>query len=521
MEVIDPIKFCSMCWPDVRFYKEQKEIIYSVRDNDETYVPAGNKLGKDFVAAFIALWWFCSRRPARVVTTSVQEKQLEDVLWGEIRRFVALSKVELPILYNHLKIRQLTNSGKVFPNAELIGAVSNTKEGLLGRHSTADFKPTPNDIPRTLCVFDEASGINDETFNSTQTWAQRKLIIGNPFPCANFFFRGVEAGDVPRDNGDGFHRKIIHIRAVDSPNIRLALEEMALGREPSGEELVPGVKDYREYLNNRKLWDEQLQCIGLDAEFYKGKTVLMYPPDWRHAAVERWLELRRLRTPRQAKAVGIDTAEGGDNTSMAAVDELGVIEIVSEKTPDTNKIPGACIAFGMKHGVPAYKWFFDRGGGGKQHADRLRGMGYPVQTVAFGEPIALEPKRGITLLETKRDVREERYAYKNRRAEMSGNFRERLDPSLTECPRWALPPSTYGEPYARLHTAMAPMPLLWDEEGRMRMLPKRKKAGATKDANEPSLEELIGFSPDEFDAVVLGLHGMLAKPLRTRAGVLR
>lgn len=43
--VTDPLKLCSILWPDVRFYKEQEEIIYSVRDNDETYVPAGNMLG--------------------------------------------------------------------------------------------------------------------------------------------------------------------------------------------------------------------------------------------------------------------------------------------------------------------------------------------------------------------------------------------------------------------------------------------------------------------------------------------
>jgi hypothetical protein len=32
-------------WPSVVFYREQEEIIYSVVENDETFVPAGNMMG--------------------------------------------------------------------------------------------------------------------------------------------------------------------------------------------------------------------------------------------------------------------------------------------------------------------------------------------------------------------------------------------------------------------------------------------------------------------------------------------
>ena len=50
MSIVDPVEFKKLCWPDVEFYDKQREIIYSVQDNDETIVPAGNMLGKDFVA---------------------------------------------------------------------------------------------------------------------------------------------------------------------------------------------------------------------------------------------------------------------------------------------------------------------------------------------------------------------------------------------------------------------------------------------------------------------------------------
>jgi hypothetical protein len=51
----DPLVLCRILWPHVEFYDKQREVIYSVRDNDETIVTAGHKLGKDFVTAFIIL----------------------------------------------------------------------------------------------------------------------------------------------------------------------------------------------------------------------------------------------------------------------------------------------------------------------------------------------------------------------------------------------------------------------------------------------------------------------------------
>lgn len=43
--VLDPLAFAKEFWPSVYFYDKQREMIYSVRDNVETYVVAGNKLG--------------------------------------------------------------------------------------------------------------------------------------------------------------------------------------------------------------------------------------------------------------------------------------------------------------------------------------------------------------------------------------------------------------------------------------------------------------------------------------------
>lgn len=43
---IDPMQLCKLLWPGVYMYKKQREIIYSVMENDVTVVPAGNMLGE-------------------------------------------------------------------------------------------------------------------------------------------------------------------------------------------------------------------------------------------------------------------------------------------------------------------------------------------------------------------------------------------------------------------------------------------------------------------------------------------
>ena len=494
MKNIDPIEFQRLCWPDINFYKEQREIIYSVRDNEETFVPAGNELGKDFIAAFIALWFFCSRRPCRIVTTSPQHGQLEDVLWGEIRRFIDDSKYKLPINYTHMKIRQVRSDGTFQPLTELVGRVTQKGEAMLGRH----IPYGPNGEPTTLAIFDEASGMDDTAYDTCDTWTHRKLIIGNPYPCTNFFRNGVKNGDEKHPvHKDRMFRKVIRIKAEHSPNVRLAKAEIEAGKEPSFTELVPGVVRYEDYVKRRALWGEIRQCIGLDAEFYEGAQEFLYPKVWLQHSFNMARELEITKRTK-ARTIGVDPAEGGDNTCWAVCDDDGLIHLHSQKTPDTTVIPRKTLELMISYNVPAENVYFDMGGGGKQHADHLRRNGHQVKTVAFGSSATPDKKRGITTLETRKEQDEERYVYKNRRSEMYGLLRLSMD--ITIGKGFAIP-----EEYDELIRQLEVIPLLFDGEGRMYLPPKGKKS---TDSTEVTLTELIGHSPDEADALVLARFGL-------------
>lgn len=179
-DLSDPLRFGKFFWPDVRFYDKEREIIYSVRDNDETYVPAGNQLGKDYTAAFIILWFFLTRAPCRIVTTSVDHTQLEAVLWGEIRRFIQTSRVPLahteggPLVVNHLHLRKMVG-GKQCGISYCIGRVAAKGEGMLGHHVAHQA----DRIPRTLFVADEACHDQETEVLTEQGWRFFKALTGN------------------------------------------------------------------------------------------------------------------------------------------------------------------------------------------------------------------------------------------------------------------------------------------------------------------------------------------------------
>lgn len=527
----DPIKFGKCFWPNVSFYKEQIDIIKSVENNVETYVKAGNMLGKDFVTAFIVLYFFLTRHPVRIITTSVDSSQLEGVLWGEIRNFISTSRIPLthdkggPLVDNHLHLRKMVN-GKICGLSYVLGRVAKKGEGLLGHH----IADRGDGIPRTLAIGDEASGLDDDVHTRCTTWAKRLLFIGNPYPCTNFFKKYCQEGDVknPQDRRQYF-RKVYKIKGEDSPNVRRALEEIRHGLSPSGKLVLPGVLPYNDYIYRRTTWDKIRQHISLDAEFYEGSEILLYPPNWLDTAERRYKEL--LGRKRIARAIGIDPAEGGDKTAMCAVDEYGIIEIESEQTPDTNKIAGKVIAFGRKHGVPPENWVFDRGGGGKQIADQIRSLGAEykhVRTIGFGESVTPNPKRGMKTLGEQVDNREERYTYVNRRAQMFNDLSQLIDPSgfgvgelweiIAKRFKIDVEQLTGGfsiPPDPEIRKQMAMIPKLYDKEGRMRMLPKNK---TTKDSNEKTLVEIIGHSPDELDSIVLAVHGMLYRGTKITIG---
>lgn len=557
---VDPLELGALLWPQDKWAAYQRKIIYSVWNNVETTVKAGNKLGKDYIGGFIAPVAFLTRHPCRIVTTSAKDQHLR-VLWGEIGQRIMTARTPLdqkrggPLIINHQDIRKVVD-GERCPLSYLTGMVAGADSiaSMQGHH----IAQTGDGIWKTMFMCDEASSVNHEYYRMARSWFNRAYIFGNPWPCNNFFFHAFKGqpgtnnrgGDVfldPQDPTQGYYRKTFTLKATDSPNVRLGMAEVKNGKRPSNAVLVPGLKMYMEYMAERREWDKIQQCVSHEGEFYEGAEVRMFPQDWLLASAQlavQWglTHPGNKKTRDTAKGIGIDCAMGGDDTSMAATDECGILEMVSKKTPDTNVIVGEAEAFVRKWKCPWDKVFFDISGGGKQHADRLRAKGYNVRTIHFGST----PTDEVDLLHRTKsdrtrtqDVVERRVVYKNRRAEMYGNLRELLDPSLlslTPAQRaealkaimghggpatmnfygFAIPNGAGGpfksqDALAELHRQMGPIPLTYTDEGVIWLLPKHN---TDADDDTPSLTQLIGCSPDELDAAVLAVHAML-RPAQT------
>ena len=515
-KIPDPVAFQQWMWPDVTLYDKQWELVLSAEGDKQTVCPAGNMLGKDWVAGFIAVSQFCrygnggagKNDTVRIVPTSVDKDQLRGVLWGEIKRWIQTMRFDCGLVArDEMRVTKVLN-GKEDPISYLwcrVASRENDGAGLLGHHAT-----------HTLGIIDEASGFYHDFKLKMDAWAKHLLVIGNPYPCVNFFKYAVKGGDplnpndrggdIVRSNGS-YYRRVIKITAEDSPNVKYARWQQRQGiLEPDNTIVLPGVLTWEEYQDRRNNWDKVSQCRSLDAEFWEGEDALLYPPERLNLAEMVAMKLRGKI--RKAETIGCDPAEGGDSTCWCVTDRYGIIKMVSKKTPNTAVIVSETIRLMREFQVPAHKVYFDRGGGGQQHADQLRERGYAVQTVGFGETVSREMHRGMTQFNEKKEGKEERYAYKNRRAEMAGMVMEILDPDMY--------PLGFGIPaeYIELRRQMAPIPKLYDGEGRLYLPPKGKVEGSTV----VCLKDLLGRSPDDFDSLCLAVYGMRSKRHTSTAG---
>ncbi len=492
----NPLKFVSLCWPDMQLYDKQRDILVSLVENKETYVHAANELGKSRIAAIAAIWFFASRQPARVVSSSTTQAQLDSILWTEIRSLISKSRVKFPFEITALRVRKLDAGRNVLPLDYLVGHVTTNIESFQGHH-------LPNDKPRVLCVLDEASGIPDEFNDAADSWAHRKLVIGNPLSTTNFFYRLCKAGDVPDPTGrDKLLRKVIHIDGLDSPNVQLGLLLANAGQTGRSSLLIPGLLSYEEFVQRNQEWDEVKRTTRLHGFFYEGDQAMLFPAAWLDVAQQYDLEL--VGQTRKARAMGVDGAEGRDLTCWTIVDQHGVIKQVAKQTPDTTEVVQETLQLMDAHDIAPQCVVFDGGGGGKAIVDRLRQLDRPVQSVMFGSA----PSETKTKCPSKRrENREVRQTYRNRRAELYGNCRRLLDPERED--KFALPHNAH-----ELRQELAILPLLYDGEGRMYLPPKDRTAA---NSGQLTLRSLLGRSPDRADSLVLAIEGLKRNPPRLYA----
>lgn len=163
---------------------QQAELLFEVAKNKRITVRSGHGAGKSASSAWIILWFMCTRPYAKVVCTAPTNRQLSDILWSELSKWLRKS-----VLADEFVIQ----SDKIFhrdaPKEYWIRAVSpsvkaskeDQAETLAGFHSD-----------HLLIVVDEASGVADPIFvpleGALTQEDNRVLLIGNPTRSTGYFY---------------------------------------------------------------------------------------------------------------------------------------------------------------------------------------------------------------------------------------------------------------------------------------------------------------------------------------------
>lgn len=319
-------------------------------------------------------------------------------------------------------------------------------------------------------------------------------------------------------------RRCIKMTAKDSPNVALALWQKEQGLPVTNEIIVPGVINYATYEARLRKWtaEENWQRISesLEAEWYEGAALKLVP--------KHWLEFAHAYEKRRPQGnfprfMGIDPAEGGDDSAFCVGDRHGILEMLSLKTPDTNKV----IAHAMDL---QYKWKIEwenicidegAGGGGRVHVDRLWANGKKVRGVGFGAAPQIELRRGMTQFQERKEQRVDKYAFVKCRDEMAYDVRCILEVDADgnyaaksqNVHGFAIPRNRSTEELVR---QLSLIPFTTDGEGRMKLPPKKDSSDPK---NPDTLMYICGHSPDQFDAFCLMVYAMNHKPPTQVAGV--
>lgn len=168
----------------------QKEALRGLALEDRVAIRSGHGVGKSALMSWAILWWMFTRYPCKVACTAPTSHQLNDVLWGEIAKWINL----LPESWRSLiqvkseRVELISNPLESFSVART--ARKEQPEAFQGFHSD-----------NMLFIVDEASGVEDIIFEvgsgSMSTRGAKTLMAGNPTRSQGYFY---DAFHKMRDN---------------------------------------------------------------------------------------------------------------------------------------------------------------------------------------------------------------------------------------------------------------------------------------------------------------------------------
>lgn len=313
----DPVAFFREVL-GVTTWARQVEVIEAIRDHPRVAVASGHKVSKSHTAAGIALWFYSSFPEARVVMTSTTSRQVDQILWRELKMMRARGG-------RCLACKNDDPSGHRIPRPCSHSAIIEGDQGELARTGlkSSDFREIFGFTAREaeavagisgrnlLYLPDEASGIPDEIFEAIEgnrAGGARLAMFSNPTRTEGEFF----AAFTSKSN----LYKTLRISSEESPNV------------VEGKVVIPGLAT-REWIEEKRTeWgeDSAMYKVRIRGEFALKEDGKIFSIHMLEQAEQNWHD-----TPEAGRLfVGLDPAGpsgSGDETVFAVRRGMRLIEL--------------------------------------------------------------------------------------------------------------------------------------------------------------------------------------------------
>ena len=296
----DPVTFVQEVLKE-RPYDKQIEILKAAAQSRRISVVGCNGSGKDWAAARAVLWWVHSRSPAKAIVTGPTTRQVDDIVWNEIRAAYG----QAPDRFPGRMFR--TSRYEIDDQTFALGFVSSSPYNLQGFHS-----------PNLMVVITEAHAVRQAEMDAVRRLNPSCLLMtGNPFATAGVFY-------------DSHHSRrelyrTVQIGALDTPNIK------------EQRNVVPGMITQEDIDDRREEWGEE-------SPLYVGSVLGKFPDNLDDVVVPLWAATeaaRRELTSEGPVVLACDVARFGHDKTVVIRRQGPVARILWRVAGhDTMKVAG-------------------------------------------------------------------------------------------------------------------------------------------------------------------------------------
>ena len=326
-------------------YSKQVEMLEAVVEHRRVSVVGANSSGKDWTAARAVLWWMETRTEAKAVVTGPTQRQVEEIVWQEMREAYTVAE-------ERLGGKMLASKYRIDEKRFAIGFSTNKACNIQGFHS-----------PNLLVVVTEAHAVPQDQIDAIKRLhPKRLLLVGNAMSLDGEFYESHHSRRAR------YHR--IKISAYDTPNF--TGEHGGLPGLVTPEDAEELALDWSE--------DHPSYVAGVLAEFPNAQEDSLVGRDAVEHAMQPGDDDPDANEP---VYLGVDVGRFGPDKSAICVRRgRRVLDLRSFARMDTMRLVHEVVRTRQETGAEAI--FVDEGGLGGGVIDRLRELGEPVYGVHFG-----------------------------------------------------------------------------------------------------------------------------------------